>query len=105
MSMEYRIERTDTANEQLRDIILYRADVTGDPGSALELLDLMEAEIRQLADFPEMGAPPRYAALRRRGFRVLIIEKYLAFYKIDKVKHLVTIYAIVDGRRDYLNLI
>lgn len=103
--MAYRIERTDRADEQLRDIILYRARVTGDTGAALALLERMEAAVGQLSDFPEMGAPPRYTALRQRGFRVLIVEKFLLFYKADKERRLITVYAVVDGRRDYLELI
>ena len=103
--MNYRIERTAKAEEQLRDIILYRAELTGSVDTALELLDKMEAGISTLSRFPESGAPPRYGALRARGYRVLIIEKYLLFYKVSHSQSLVTIYAVVDGRRDYLNLI
>jgi len=35
----------------------------------------------------------------------LVLEKNLAFYKIDEVKRVVTIYAVVDQRQDYLNII
>jgi len=103
--MNCRIERTAKAEEQLRDIILYRAELTGSVDAALELLDKMEEGINALSRFPESGAPPRYGALRARGFRVLIVDKYLVFYKADLSRALVTVYAVVDGRRDYLNLI
>ena len=103
--MTYQIYRTDKAESQLHDILMYRAEVTGSVERALALLDVLERELSQLADFPGMGAFPRYAALRTRGFRVLIVEKYLVFYKADHQKKMVMIYAIVDGRRDYLNLI
>ncbi len=103
---DYHIERTAKAETQLRDIILYRAGIKGSIDDALELLDAFEAEINQLSDFPECGAPPRYPALRARGYRVLIIaKKYLAFYKVDHEQKSVIIHAIVDGRQDYLNLI
>lgn len=103
--MSYRIVRTEKADAQIRDIILYRAEVTGSTDAALKLLDKFESDVRQLAVFPESGSPPRYTALRVRGYRVLIIEKYLFFYKVDHDKKTVTIHAVVDGRRDYLNLI
>ncbi len=102
--MPFPIERTSKAEEQLRDIILYRAELAG-VDSALELLNRLEKGIGRLADFPDSGAPPRYSVLRSRGYRVLIVEKYLVFYKVDHRKQVVTIYAVVDGRRDYLNLI
>ena len=103
--MAYQILRTAKADEQLRDIVLYRAEVAGSAAAALEFLDRLEQKIGRLADFPESGSFPRYGALRARGYRVLIAEKHLVFYKFDKERRMVIVYAIVDGRRDYLNLI
>ena len=103
--MAYRIVRTAKADEQLRDIVLYRAEVAGSAAAALEFLDRLEQKIDRLADFPESGSFPRYGALRARGYRVLIAEKHLVFYKVDEERKMVIVYAIVDGRRDYLNLI
>ncbi|EJU28624.1 type II toxin-antitoxin system RelE/ParE family toxin [Selenomonas sp. CM52] len=103
--MAYRIVRTAKADEQLRDIVLYRAEVAGNAEAALEFLDRLKQKIDRLADFPESGSFPRYGALRARGYRVLIAEKHLVFYKVDKERKMVIVYAIVDGRRDYLNLI
>ena len=103
--MAYQIVRTAKADEQLRDIVLYRAEVAGSAAAALEFLDRLEQKIDRLADFPESGSFPRYGALRARGYRVLIAEKHLVFYKVDKERKMVIVYAIVDGRRDYLNLI
>ncbi len=105
MNMAYRIERTDRADAQIRDIVLYRAEVTGSAESALKLLDKFESDVMQLSAFPESGVFPHYPALRARGYRVLTIEKYLFFYKVDHDRKTVTIHAVVDGRRDYLNLI
>ena len=103
--MAYRIVRTAKADEQLRDIVLYRAEVAGSTAAALEFLDRLEQKIGRLADFLESGSFPRYGALRARGYRVLIAEKHLVFYKVDEERRMVMVYAIVDGRKDYLNLI
>ena len=103
--MAYRIVRTAKADEQLRDIVLYRAEIAGNAEAALEFLDRLKQKIDRLADFPESGSFPRYGALRARGYRVLIAEKHLVFYKVDEERRMVIVYAIVDGRRDYLNLI
>ena len=100
---KYHIDRTDTAEEQLRNIILYYAQLS--PAGALRLLDAFEDAIHGLEDFPEMGSYPRYASLRQRHFRVLVVEKYLVFYKIYPEKKRIIIHAIVDGRREYRNLI
>lgn len=103
--MKYRIVRTDKADEQLREIIFYIADDSGNVDSALGYLEKLENAINQLADFPMSGNVPRYSILRRQGYRVLIAERHLVFYKIDETKKEVVIYAVVDGRREYKNLI
>mgnify|MGYP000264949034 len=38
-------------------------------------------------------------------YKVLILEKNLVFYKINEEKKEVVIYAVVDHRQDYLNII
>lgn len=103
--MMYKILRTDKAEDQLRDIIFYIADDSGDVDIALRYLDKIETAINRLQDFPESGSIPRYSILKKQGYRVVIVEKHLVFYKIKEEDKTVIIYAIVDGRREYRNLI
>ena len=103
--MSYRIIRTDKAADQLRSIIFYIADDSGSVDIALLYLDKIEHSINKLKMFPYIGSIPQYAALRKQGYRVLIVEKHLIFYKVNEESKLITIYAIVDGRREYRNLI
>ena len=103
--MKYSSKRTDKADEQLKDIIFYIADDSGDVELALNYLDKIEKTINRLEDFPESGSLPRYAILRKQGYRVVIVERHLVFYKIMEEAKEVVIYAIVGGRREYLNLI
>ena len=56
-------------------------------------------------DNPYIGTDPRYMILRKQGYKVLITEKNLVFYKIDEKEMVVTVYAVVDQRQDYLNII
>ncbi len=103
--MEYRIIRTDKADEQLREIIFYIADDSGSVDIALNYLDKIESAVKRLKDFPMSGSIPRYSILRRQGYRVLVVERHLVFYKVNESDKIVTIYAIVDGRREYKNMI
>lgn len=103
--MKYKILRTDKAEEQLRKIIFYIADDSGDIDIALGYLDKIETAINRLQEFPESGSIPRYSILKKQGYRVVIVEKHLVFYKINEEGKTVVIYAIVDGRREYRNLI
>jgi len=103
--MKYKILRTDKAEDQLREIIFYIADDSGNVDIALGYLDKVETAINRLRDFPESGSIPRYSIIKKQGYRVLIVERHLMFYKINEKDKLVIIYAIVDGRREYRNLI
>ena len=60
------------------------------------------------ADFnnnPDLGINPRYLVLKRQGYKVLVLEKDLVFYKVNEAQKEVIIYAVVDQRQDYLNII
>ena len=102
--MGYKIIRTDTADAGIRKIILYVAQNFG-KDVALEKLDETETRINHLADNLYMGTDPKYPVLKRQKYKVLMLKKDLVFYKIDEVKKEVIIYAVVDQRQDYLNII
>ena len=101
----YKILRTDKVEDQIRDIIYYIADESGSIDIVLKYLDKIEEAINHLQDFPNSGSIPRYSILKRQGYRVLILQKHLVFYKVYDKDKTVIIYAIVDGRREYKNLI
>ncbi len=102
--MKYEVLRTDTADAGIRRIILYVAQNFGND-VALEKLDEIEGRITILEDDPYIGSDPKYLVLKRQGYKVLILEKDLVFYKIDEDNKKVIIYAVVDQRQDYLNII
>ena len=102
--MKYEILRTDVADAGIRKIILYVAQNFGND-VAVEKLNEIEKRIIELADNPCIGVEPRYQVLRRQGYKVLILEKDLVFYKIDEDNKKVIVYAVVDQRQDYLNII
>lgn len=102
--MRYRVVRTDTADEQIRKIILYINENFGRE-VALRKLDELEESILQLGDNLYIGIIPRYHILRQQGYRILILGKNLVFYKVDNGRKRVVVYAVVDQRQDYLNII
>ena len=102
--MKYKVIRTDTADTGIRKIILYVAQNFGND-VALKKLDAIEKRILELGDDPHIGTEPRYLVLKRQGYKVLILEKDLVFYKFDEENKAVVIYAVVDQRQDYLNII
>ena len=102
--MKYTVTRTDTADAGIRKIILYIAQNFGN-AVALEKLDEIERRILELGKDPYIGTEPRYLILKRQGYKVLILEKDLVFYKIDEENKQVVVYVVIDQRQDYLNII
>ena len=102
--MKYKIYRTDTADAHIHKIVLYIAEKFGSD-VALEKLNELESNIMMLANDPYNGEEPRYSLLKRQGYRVLILDKDLVFYKVDDSQKRVTVYAVVDQRQDYLNIL
>ena len=102
--MKYRVYRTDTADALIRNIVLYIAENFGNE-IALNKLDDLEKSILKLEENPYIGTEPRYTVLKRQGYKVLILEKELVFYKTDENQNVVTVYAVIDQRQDYLSII
>lgn len=102
--MKYTIVRTDMADIGIRKIVMYIAR-NFENDVALQKLDYLEHSILLLAENPYLGITPKYRVLKRQGYRILILDKDLVFYKIDESKKEVIIYAVVGSHQDYLSII
>ena len=102
--MKYQVTSTDTADAMIRETVLYIAENFGN-NVAMKKLEELERAILSLGDNPYIGTAPKYNILKRQGYMVLILEKDIVFYKINEEKKIVTIYAVVDHRQDYLSII
>jgi len=102
--LKYKVIRTDTADTLIRKIVLHVAQNFGSE-IALKKLEELEKSINSLESNPYLGEEPRYPVFRRQGYKVLILEKDIVFYKVDEDKKIVTIYAVVDQRQDYLSIL
>ena len=100
----YKILRTDTADAGIRKITLYIAENFG-VDTALEKINDLEKAINSLSENPYLGVDPNYMVLRRQGYKVLITDMDLVFYKVSEEIKTVIIYAVTDQRQDYLKII
>lgn len=103
--MGYKVIRTAKADEQLHNDILYIAQDSGSADIALNYLGKVESAINLLQTTPYIGSRPRYVTLRRQGYLALVVERHLIFYKVSEEDKTVVIYAVIDGRREYKNMI
>jgi toxin ParE1/3/4 len=93
----FTIRYLSTAQRDLVEIFAY---IKKDrPEAASGLLRKFDKFIAHLAANPELGTIPKDERLKRLGYRVLVIDKYLVFYVL---KHkTVQIRRVIHGARKY----
>jgi len=70
---------------------------------AISVIQNIVESIKKLELFPNLGALTPDPFLNENGFRMLIIKRHVAIYKlIDNTVH---VYHIFDSRRDYTKII
>ncbi len=70
---------------------------------ALSFVEKLDQRIGLLERHPLLGRVPRHQKLREYGYRVLIVESYLAFYIIRGQR--IEIHRVVHGSRNLDHLI
>lgn len=103
--MKFDVIITDIANEELLSIINYITEDSKSIDRALNYLNVLESAIMNLSEFPYKGVEPRYKSIKIQGYRVLIVESHLVFYKVSEERKEVIIYRILHGKQEYRNLI
>lgn len=97
MSKRYRIRYLSTAERDLLEIFEYI--LKDNPGAAVNQLERFDRTIGHLASNPLLGSVPNDERLRRLGYRVLVVDKYMVFYVIKGM--VVQIRRILHGARKY----
>jgi len=97
MSGPYEIRYLSTAEKDLIDIFEYiKKD---NPSAAISQLEKFDESVSQLALNPFLGVIPKDERLKKLGYRMLIVDKYLVFYVVKT--EIVQIRRIIHGARRY----
>ncbi|MDO4203593.1 MAG: type II toxin-antitoxin system RelE/ParE family toxin [Selenomonadaceae bacterium] len=102
--MSYQVKLTDTAKQDLREIALWLAERSSDIKAAKTFVSALQAKCKKLDAFPESGAFPKDRVLRSAGYRFIVHDDYLIFYKIDDAAKVVNVMAIFNGKKDYMRV-
>ncbi|MBI4001188.1 MAG: type II toxin-antitoxin system RelE/ParE family toxin [Nitrospira defluvii] len=100
-SSNYAIRLLSVAEQDLQELISYLA--AENPGAAAIALDRIETQLQGLQRHPFLGRTPNDPKLARLGYRVLVIDNYLAFYKVKGKT--VLIHRVLHGARDFVRLL
>lgn len=91
------IRYLSTAEKDLTEIFEYI--MKDNPSAAKGLLEEFDESISRLSSAPDLGIIPKDERLKKLGYRILIIRKYLVFYVIKS--DFIQIRRIIHGARQY----
>lgn len=97
----YKIKIYPAAKRDLQQIVDYLNTLSAQ--AALRYYDLLVEQISSLSHMPFRCPRPRDAALAAKGYRYLLVEKYLVFYVV--VSDTVQIRRILYARRNYQSVL
>ena len=93
----FKIRYLSTAENDLDDIFTYI--LKDKPSAAASLLENFDSSMSQLAFNPELGVVPKAERLKKLGYRILVVRKYLVFYVVKGKT--VQIRRVIHGARQY----
>lgn len=102
---KYRVDVSEPAENDLRDIVRYIKSQLSAPISALSMIELFEDAMAGLSNMPQRHPFVADERLAQMGYRKLPLKNYVVFYSIDEGNKVVDIERILYGRRDWLRIL
>jgi plasmid stabilization system protein ParE len=103
--MNYSLNITDIAEEDILGTVRHITNVLKNPIAANNLLDEIERHEKILEDTPGIYPFIHDEYLAGKGLKYIIIKNFLLFYTIDEKDKIVNIVRFLYGRRDWKNIL
>jgi len=101
----YKVNLTEPAERDLRDIFRYIAYQLNEPETALNMMQTIEDAISKLEITALAHSFVRDEHLAGLGYRPLVIKRYIAFYIASEKTKSVDVDRILYGRRDWQSIL
>ena len=98
--MAYKVNLTDYAVEQLREINRYIAQSLLSPDVASQWMQHIKKELASLDSLPNRYPLAEEEPWHTEGIRKMIVKNFLVYYWVEEEKKTVWVTAVVYGRRD-----
>lgn len=98
-----KIYLSPVAENDLSEIKKYISEDLENPSAAMSTIKKITKNIRMLSDYSLIGTPLSSVTDVQGGYRYLVIDNYMVFYRADEEK--VFVDRILYGRRDYLRIL
>lgn len=101
----YRVDVSEPAEHDLKNIVRYISSQLSAPISALHMMDLLEKAMLSLSNIPHRCSFVTDKRLSQLGYRTLVVKNYVIFFSIDEKNKIVDIERILYQRRDWLRIL
>lgn len=101
--MAYKRKILKEAAREYRDIVRYLAEVLNSPDAARGFMDEFDYQLGLVCDMPELYGLSRMKELASLGYRTLLVNNYVALYRIDD--DTVVVAHIFHQSQDYAKLV
>jgi len=102
---EYYVNVTQTAFDDLADIVLYIKDELKEPAVSDNLLARIKKGIFSLNTLPYRNPLVRDKALAAQGYRCMFVGNYTIFYVVSESNRIVDVSRVRYSRREWVNLL
>lgn len=91
------------AQKDLMDIKQYISDELDNPVAAIRIVTKVTKRIKDLVDFPNMGALLSSKIKFETGYRYIVCDNYIVFYRFEGDS--IYIDRVLHGKRDYIRIL
>ncbi|MCL1975952.1 MAG: type II toxin-antitoxin system RelE/ParE family toxin [Firmicutes bacterium] len=99
----YGYKFTPLAEQDIDEIFAYISVGLSAPQAAVKTIDVIQAAVERICQFPFSCPLLNEALLRERGFRMLVVDNFNIFYTTKD--EIIVIMRVLYSRRNYENLI
>ena len=100
---DYTIEFLPAALNDMTEIISSFV-MLGSKHGAVRIKDKMNKAAEQILRFPYSGITVPDPKMSKMGFRMIVVEKYLMFYKVFEKEKKIIFYRVLNGKTNYPSL-
>ena len=102
---KYRVDISEPAENDLRDIVRYISSKFQAPLTALRMMDAIEKAADGLSDMPQSNPSVVDERLSSIGYRKLIVKNYIIFFTINEKDKVVDVERVLFARRDWFGIL
>ena len=101
----YRVNITDTAKQDIRDVGKHITDELQEPAIAVKTINAILDAIDTLEQMPDRISFVKDKRLATQGIRPLYVKNYTVFFSIKKSPNTVSIVRVLYSHRDWASIL